>query len=65
MTERILGEDLDGRALVELLREARNSVDVRVSQWDPEHERWRVLTLREQAALWALRDRARSASPGR
>ena len=65
MTERSLGEDLDGPALVEVLRGARRSVDVRVAEWDREHERWRVLTLREQAALWALRDRSSSAPPRR
>jgi len=57
MTGETLGEDLTGRALVDLLKGVRSVVDVRLSAWEPEEGRWRLLTLREQRAIWALRDR--------
>jgi len=57
MTERVLAEDAGTRATVDLLKDVRSVVDVRISVWDPETESWRLLTLGEQQALWALRDR--------
>jgi hypothetical protein len=59
MTGALIGDDLDARATVEALRRARSSVDVTVYVFEPDEQRWRLLTLREQRALWALRDRAR------
>jgi len=58
MTGQTLADDADGRATLAALRGVRSVVDVRVSRWDHEGERWRVLTLGEQRALWDLRDRA-------
>ena len=49
------GEDVDLRGTVALLRDVRRLVDVRVSVWEPERERWRLLTLSEQRALWDAR----------
>jgi hypothetical protein len=57
MTEQVLAEDAGTRTTVDLLKDVRSVVDVRISVWDPEGERWRLLTLAEQQALWALRDR--------
>ncbi len=55
---RVLGEDLSGRATVELLRGIGAVVDVYVHVWQPESSRWRLLTQGEQGSLWRLRDRA-------
>jgi hypothetical protein len=57
MTEQVLAEDAGTRTTVDVLKDVRSVVDVRISVWDPEGERWRLLTLAEQQALWALRDR--------
>jgi hypothetical protein len=35
----------------------RSVVDVHISVWDPDDERWRLLSFAEQKAIWALRDR--------
>jgi hypothetical protein len=50
-------EGASGRELIDLLKDVRSTVDVRISEWDHEEERWRLLTLREQQAIWALRAR--------
>ena len=56
LTRELLAEDVDLRATLALLRDVRSLVDVRVSVWEPERERWRLLTLSEQRALWDVRD---------
>ena len=60
MSARPLAEDADGRAMLAALRDARSVVDVRISAWDDERRRWRVLTPAEHRALWELRERAGS-----
>jgi hypothetical protein len=57
MTRQVLAEDVDARTTLELLRGFRSVVDVTVSVWDGELDRWRVLTLDEQKRLWGLRNR--------
>jgi hypothetical protein len=57
LTRELLGDDVDLRGTVALLRDVRSLVDVRVSVWEPERERWRLLTLGEQRSLWAARER--------
>jgi hypothetical protein len=57
LTREVLGEDVDLRGTVALLRDVRSLVDVRVSVWEPERERWRLLTLGEQRSLWDARER--------
>ena len=57
MTRKVLAEDADGRALIEALAGLRSVVDVHISVWDPDDERWRLLTFAEQKAIWALRER--------
>lgn len=64
LTRQVLGEDVDVRGTVDLLRDVQRLVDVRVSVWEPERARWRLLTLGEQRALWDARGAADSASPG-
>jgi hypothetical protein len=56
-THEVLAEGADPRATLALLKGVRSSVDVEVFVWEPEDERWRLLTLGEQRALWDLRDR--------
>jgi hypothetical protein len=62
-TQEVLLEDASGRELVDRLKDVRSTVDVRISEWDPEAARWRLLTLREQRAIWALRDRRSPPGP--
>jgi hypothetical protein len=57
MTRQVLAEDADARATLEVLRNVRSVVDVRVHTRDDEG-RWRPLTLAEQRALWELRGRS-------
>jgi hypothetical protein len=58
VTRRVLAEDADLRATLAALAGVRKSVDVNVHVWQPEHERWRLLTLAEQQALWERRGAA-------
>ena len=51
----VLGEHLDIRAAVAALRDVGSVVDVRIYVWDHRAERWVLLTLGEQKALWAFR----------
>jgi len=57
MTGRTLVDDADGRATVDALKGVRSVVDVRLSRWDDDARRWRLLSLAEQRAIWDLRDR--------
>jgi hypothetical protein len=57
MTRETLAEDVDARATVALLEDVRSVVDVRISVWDRGAERWRLLTLDEQRAIWDARHR--------
>lgn len=56
MTRQVLGEDATAREAVDILRGVRRVVDVNVYVWQPESDRWRLLTTAEQGALWSLRD---------
>lgn len=57
MTREVLAEDVDARAAVRALEDASSIVDVTVSVWDPDAERWRVLSFGEKQALWGYRER--------
>jgi hypothetical protein len=57
MSRQVLAEDASTRATLDLLKERRSVVDVRVSVWDDQADDWRPLTLREQRVLWDFRDR--------
>jgi hypothetical protein len=56
MTRRVLAEGLDARAAIEALDEVRSIVDVIVYVWEPEPERWRMLTFGETKTLLDYRD---------
>ena len=54
-TREVLAEDAGTRATLGTLRDVHSVVDVAVSVWDDKRERWRLLTQREQKALWDMR----------
>ena len=54
----VLGERLDMRAAIAALGKVASVVDVRIYGWDHRAERWVLLTLGEQKALWAFRGAA-------
>ncbi|MEN3285325.1 MAG: hypothetical protein V7607_6465 [Solirubrobacteraceae bacterium] len=53
----VLGEHLDTRAAIAALEDVGSVVDVRIYVWDHRNERWVLLTLGEQKALWEFRNR--------
>ena len=53
LTRQVLGEDLSTRETLDALRSVRSVVDVNVYVAD--RQRWRLLTMDEQRALWDLR----------
>jgi hypothetical protein len=55
MTRRVRGEGLDARAAVKVLEDVRSIVDVTVYVWEPNRERWRMLTFGEIKVLWEYR----------
>jgi hypothetical protein len=57
-SSRVLGEDLSTRETVDLLDGVRSIVDIRTYVWMRQAERWRLLTLDEERALWQFRGRA-------
>jgi hypothetical protein len=62
MTRQSLLENGNAREAVEALRTVRSNMDVNVYVWEDERDRWRLLTLGEQATLFELARRGR-ASP--
>jgi hypothetical protein len=54
-TRAVLADDVGARETLRVLGDVRSSVDVHVSVWEPASERWRLLTLAEQRALWDRR----------
>jgi len=63
LSREVLGEDVSARETIEVLGGVRSVVDVNVYVWEParkgggSRERWRLLTVAEQGAMWELRDR--------
>jgi hypothetical protein len=60
-TGEVLGEHLNTRAAIAALEDVDSVVDVRIYAWDHGSERWVLLTLGEQKALWEFRGRRESA----
>lgn len=56
-TGEVLGEHLNTRAAIAALEDVGSVVDVRIYAWDHGSERWILLTLGEQKALWEFRGR--------
>ena len=65
MTREVLAEGADTRATVRLLEDVRSIVDVTISIWQPETERWRMLTLEEARSLWEYRGQLEQPAPAR
>jgi len=57
MTREVLAEGADTRATVKLLEDVRSIVDVTIWVWQPDAERWRMLTFEEARSLWDYRGR--------
>jgi hypothetical protein len=52
MTNRVLADGADARATVDLMKPVRSPVDVRIYAWRPAAQKWRLVSFREQRALW-------------
>jgi hypothetical protein len=57
MTRRVLADDVGAREAVAALATVRSIVDVTVSVWDDQSQRWRMLSFAERRALWDHRGR--------
>jgi hypothetical protein len=62
VTREVLAEGADTRATIRALEHVRSVVDVNVWVWQPERDRWRMLTLDESRALWEYRGRLEDTS---
>jgi hypothetical protein len=51
-TRQTLADGASAREAVEVLAGVRSLLDVSVYAWDAEHERWQLLALSEQRAMW-------------
>jgi hypothetical protein len=60
VSRRVLAEDTDVRATLEVLGGIRSIVDARVYLWIPAEERWELLTLDQRKLLWDLRSQAKA-----
>lgn len=58
MSARVLAEGITARTTVDLLADLRSVLDVRIYVWMQRAERWRLLSLQEQKALWGFRQGA-------
>ena len=56
VTGQVLADGATARVTVDLLKEVRSVVDVRIYVWEPKPSKWRLLTLGEQKALWRFRE---------
>jgi hypothetical protein len=57
LTREVLSEGAGARDTIQLLEQVRSIVDVTIWVWQPETERWRMLSLEEARALWDYRGR--------
>ena len=63
VTRELLADGTDARATVQLLEQVRSIVDVTIWVWQPDDERWRMLSLEEARALWDYRGRLADLAP--
>jgi hypothetical protein len=61
VTRRVLQEDAGVRETLELLGRVERMLDVNLSVWETDGQRWRLLSLAEQQVAW---DRRRRPGPG-
>jgi hypothetical protein len=57
MTRQPLADDVDAHDAIRALEPVRSIVDVSIFVWEPEEERWRLLTYDEGRLLWERRGR--------
>jgi hypothetical protein len=57
VTRQVLAEGADARTTISVLDDVRSIVDVTIWVWQPDAERWRMLSLEEARALWEYRGR--------
>ena len=55
VTREVLADDAGVGELLELLGAVGHAHDVTVFVWEPDDDRWRLLSLAEQAAVWQRR----------
>jgi hypothetical protein len=55
MTRELLADGVGARETLGVLRGVRGLGDVNVYVWEPDDDRWRLLSLREQRLLWDRR----------
>jgi hypothetical protein len=55
VTREVLADNAGLRATLDVLAGVKRRLDVNVSVWEPEDDRWRLLSLAEQEALWRRR----------
>jgi hypothetical protein len=63
VTRQALLDDGTAREAVEALNGVRSIVDVDVYVWQEERERWRLLSLAEQRAMWEMTRPGTESSP--
>ena len=61
VTRKVLAEDADTRATVDLLGRTRSIVDVAIYVWNEPSEKWLLLTFAESKMLWNLRGQGATA----
>lgn len=54
-TRQLLADGTGARATLSVLGGVRSTADVNVYVWEPEADRWRLLTLAEQRVMWDRR----------
>jgi hypothetical protein len=57
MSREVLADGADTRTTVKMLEDVRSIVDVTIWVWQPEAERWRMLSLEEARSVWEYRGR--------
>jgi hypothetical protein len=55
-TRELLADDANAAEALAALRDVRSVVDVAISVWNDKKRRYRLLTHREQRAMWDMRD---------
>jgi hypothetical protein len=65
MTREVLAEGVDARTAVDVLEDVHSIMDVIAYVWEPETERWRMLTFAETSALWDFRGADEDREPDR
>ncbi len=64
VTREVLAEGADVRTTIQVLEQVRSIVDVTIWLWQPETERWRMLSLEDARRLWDYRGRIAGAVDG-